>query len=158
MVSFRGTMDSSIKNWIVDFLFPKTTIWKGKNESIAVHSGFYDAYSRVADQVRSNVSALVAAYPTYSIGVTGHSLGAALATLAAVDLVEESIVPRSKMTVYHFGSPRVGNDGFASFYKDLVPHTFRLVNERDIVPSLPPQFLKFHHVATEVWEHQANYK
>jgi predicted lipase len=151
-------MDDSIRNWVVDFLFPKTTVWKGQNASIQVHSGFYHSYMNLADQVRAAVQDLVTLYPDYTVGVTGHSLGAALATLCVLDIVEEGIVPRDNVMVYHFGSPRVGNDGFAQYYHFWIPYTFRLVNDRDIVPALPPQILKFHHVATEVWEHGNNYE
>lgn len=39
--------------------------------------------------------------------ITGHSLGGALATLAALD--HRRRYPDSKVTMYNFGSPRVGN-------------------------------------------------
>lgn len=53
--------------------------------------------------------------------------------------------------MYNYGDPRVGNDVFASYYKSQVPHTWRVVNQLDIVPHLPPKWLNYHHIATEVW-------
>jgi hypothetical protein len=58
---------------------------------------------------------------------TGHSLGAALATLAA-----GRFPPRA---LYTFGSPRVGDGEFATTLEG-VP-TFRLVNNRDLVTGVP---------------------
>ena len=59
---------------------------------------------------------------------TGHSLGGALATLAAYDLQAEFAF--RKLQVYTFGSPRTGNHAFAHDYERRVPHTWHVVNER----------------------------
>jgi triacylglycerol lipase len=48
-------------------------------------------------------------YPTAEIFVTGHSLGGALAVLAAVD-IKHNISPESEVILYTYGQPRVGND------------------------------------------------
>jgi len=67
---------------------------------------------------------------------TGHSLGAALATLAAHH--------RRPQAVYTFGSPRVGDAAFlASFGGTAI---YRVVNSRDLVATLPPARLGFSHV------------
>ena len=44
---------------------------------------------------------------------------------------------RPPVAVYSFGQPRVGNHAFARFYKQNVPHTFRVVAEDDVITSLP---------------------
>ena len=41
------------------------------------------------------------------------------------------------ISVYSFGQPRVGNKPFSRFYKQRVPHTFRVVNEGDVITSMP---------------------
>lgn len=46
-----------------------------------VHSGFHGAWDNMADTVIETTQSLVAAYPTYNVTFTGHSLGAAIATL-----------------------------------------------------------------------------
>lgn len=51
--------------------------------------------------------------PNLRISVTGHSLGGAQASLAAVHLIKEGIVPQAKLELYTFGQPRVGNSQFA---------------------------------------------
>ncbi|KNH06342.1 lipase domain protein [Perkinsela sp. CCAP 1560/4] len=62
--------------------------------------------------------------------ITGHSLGGAIANLCA-----HSIASRFQVspTVYTFGSPRIGNTQFRRLYDELVPNTFRIVNQSDIV-------------------------
>ena len=51
---------------------------------------------------------------TVRFGVAGHSLGGALATLAALDIKRK--LPGLKLRVYTFGSPRTGNHAFAAEY------------------------------------------
>src|SRR5262249_58747833 len=66
---------------------------------------------------------------------TGHSLGAALATLAAHRYPHTA-------GVYTFGSPRVGNHAFvASFNARMAQRSFRYVNDHDIVAQVPPELL-----------------
>ncbi|VAH22998.1 unnamed protein product [Triticum turgidum subsp. durum] len=99
-------------------------------------------------QVREEVQRLLQVHKDeeVSITVTGHSLGASLATLNAVDMVADGInVPPAyskqsscPVTAILFASPRVGYGGFkaaiASF-PDLRALSVR--NEFDPVPSLP---------------------
>ena len=61
---------------------------------------------------------LAAANPTYTVVITGHSLGAAAAALAAVDYYEQT--GGSKAVLYTFGQPRVGDYDFA---KTVNKHT-----------------------------------
>jgi triacylglycerol lipase len=93
-----------------------------------VHRGFARGLQSVWAQVRAAVSA-VGARPVW---VTGHSLGGALATLAAVRLQrDEGVTPAG---TYTFGSPRVGN---MDFYRAYAPITYRHVNNEDVVPHVP---------------------
>lgn len=55
------------------------------------------------------------------------------------------------MTLFSLGSPRVGNDIFSHFFKTFIGDSIRLTHRKDIVPTVPPQWLGFHHVAREVW-------
>eukprot|EP00871_Galdieria_phlegrea_P000331 jgi/Galph1/1299/GphlegSOOS_G6073.1 len=69
------------------------------------------------------------------IYMTGHSLGGALATLAAGELAFRH--RDWNIHMYNFGSPRVGNAEFANQYNQLVPHSFRIVNDTDIIARIP---------------------
>jgi Lipase (class 3) len=79
------------------------------------------------------------------IEVTGHSLGAALATIY---VAENSHGPNATIPlICTFASPRVGDHDFASKFDQLGITSWRIVNQPDIVPTLP--FLGFWHVGTE---------
>ena len=54
------------------------------------------------------------------------------------------------------GSPRVGNQAFATAYNSKVPNTTRFVHNDDEVPHIPTKLFGFYHVATEVWERPDN--
>ena len=77
----------------------------------------------------------------WTVLFTGHSLGGALATLAAFDLSHRSTCWKSnkpqKIAMYNFGSPRVGNKAFATEFNRVVPHAWRLVNRNDAVVTVP---------------------
>ena len=64
---------------------------------------------------------------------TGHSLGGALATLAAYD-IRKQLQASSKQGVevmcYSFGAPRTGNHAFAADYNRVVPDTWSIINEQ----------------------------
>jgi hypothetical protein len=89
------------------------------------------------------------AYKSAEIEVTGHSLGAALATIHAAhnSLHPEATIP----LICTFGSPRVGDQEFASKFDKLFNkpgfNSWRIVNQLDWAPTLP--FLGFWHVQTD---------
>ena len=66
------------------------------------------------------------------LGVAGHSLGGALATLAAhsfaVRAREKGCKP--EMSCYTFGAPRTGNHAWAAEYEGLVPDTWHIINDQ----------------------------
>ena len=80
---------------------------------------------------------------------TGHSLGAALATLAAYKALR--LKPRP-CALYTFGSPRVAGKELASLMDDkLSGQVHRVVNYRDIVPRVPLSLGGFQHVGELVY-------
>lgn len=74
--------------------------------------------------------------------ITGHSLGGALAVMAAAHLQN-----KYKMVQYLYtqGQPRVGNDNFAQFMTKFIPNTYRIVHYADQVPHVPQSVLGFKH-------------
>jgi predicted lipase len=72
----------------------------------------------VQQSVVAAVSKLRTRYDGYQLVTTGHSLGAALAVFAAIDLAWVNHFPVS--AVYNFGSPRLGNDAFAKWMQEHV--------------------------------------
>ena len=59
-------------------------------------------------------------------------------------------VKRIKAVMYSFGSPRVGNSSFAQMYDRMVPSTFRVVVDGDVVVALPPSTCGYVHIGTEI--------
>jgi triacylglycerol lipase len=99
-----------------------------------VHEGFRDALECVVEQIDRALGGF--ACPAF---YTGHSLGAALATLAAFRSPEGSV-----RAVYAFGSPRVGDAAFLAAL-DEKAKVYRVVHSRDVVTTVPPVFLGFAH-------------
>ena len=76
-----------------------------------VHAGFNRGVNRVWDRVLSEVTRLQAINPTYKVKVTGHSLGAALAQLCGMRLVQAGF----DVSMINFGQPRTGDSDYAAF-------------------------------------------
>lgn len=121
---FRGT--TGLRNWFLDLDVRPERI----APRVVVHRGFKEALHQVWSDLLPHLEKL-----TEPLFMTGHSMGGALAQLAAW-----YHAPRA---VYSFGAPRVGDAGFAARMTSFP--IFRLVNDRDVVALLPPssQLLAF---------------
>ncbi|MDX1521213.1 MAG: lipase family protein [Anaerolineae bacterium] len=139
VIGFRGSEETGISDWITDLKFIKKNFpFAPKSSGLKVHAGFIEAYSSVRDAVLEAVK-----NSEYEeVYCTGHSLGGALAAICALDITY--VAPDKKVTVYTFGSPKVGNAAFAELYHERVPNTIRVVNGSDGVPKVPPG--NYHHV------------
>ncbi|TNV76484.1 hypothetical protein FGO68_gene10993 [Halteria grandinella] len=149
VVAFRGSYDYA--NWYEDGEY-KLTPYKTGPEGAEVHYGFYTDYQDLSSQVISAVDRYLTEHPTAIISVTGHSLGAALATFAALD-IKEQIKPANSFYFYTFGSPRCGNQAFTDYMFNRFPANSysRVVHYSDIVPHLPLTAMGFNHAGLEVW-------
>ena len=64
---------------------------------------------------------------------TGHSLGGALATLAAYEIsqhLQEKGRQEVQVVCYSFGAPRTGNHAFAQDYSQAVPDSWSIINDQ----------------------------
>ena len=68
------------------------------------------------------------ALTTTYICYVGHSLGGAMANLAAVDMAQ--MMQWASIQVYTVGAPRTGNHAYAKLYNKLVPDTWGIINYR----------------------------
>lgn len=121
-----------------------------------VESGFLSLYkSRTAtspslqDTVREEIDRIVKTYGDdsevpLSITITGHSLGAALATLMAYD-IRTTLENSPMVTVISFGGPRVGDRTFRHRLEESGTRILRIVNSDDLVTKLPGFVLENRH-------------
>ncbi|KAJ6493900.1 alpha/beta-hydrolase [Mycena vitilis] len=123
--------------------FPESA---GKN--ITVHAGFQDTFERTADSLLAGVLAGLKSTGVKKVLVTGHSLGAAIATMTGA-MLKDAVDPSVDVTVTGFGLPRGGNQAWADFLDGQVGVTF-VSNQNDPVPTVPPKFLGFQHTAGEI--------
>lgn len=131
VVAFRGSEETGPEDWITDLKFIKQNYaYQTPYTNLKIHSGFMRAYQSIRPVVidRATKSSL------NNIVCTGHSLGAALATLAAFDI--KNNLPNKNVSCYTYGSPKVGNNDFVKAYNKLVPNTYRFVNGPDLVPQV----------------------
>jgi len=154
IVSFSGTNPLSVKNWIDDISTLKVAY--PACSGCLVHSGFYNTYLSVQNELHTALQALIKEYPNYPIQVTGHSLGAALSIIAGLDIIHTFNHPVD--IVYNFGQPRVGNPSFET-YQTTVLGSYRVTHWQDPVPHLPPEIFGFVHAPTEIFyfENNSNY-
>nr|XP_043613679.1 uncharacterized protein LOC122585619 [Erigeron canadensis] len=164
VVAFRGTEQVRWKDLRTDLMMVPAGLNPERiggdfKEEVQVHSGFLSAY----DSVRTRIFSLIKAATRYQdedavelskwhVYVTGHSLGGALATLLALELSSSQLATRGiiSVTMYNFGSPRVGNKKFAEVYNEKVKDSWRVVNHRDIIPSVP-RLMGYCHVAQPIY-------
>ena len=132
-VSFRGTSD--IEDWVADIdaipagYLPIATFGQ-------VHSGFQDVYQLIRGSIAAKLATATAGCD--QILITGHSLGAALAVLAAPDISRNMPPNNIEPRLITFGGPRVGLSDFAAAFDAAIESCYRVVNFLDIVPYLPP--------------------
>ena len=131
VLAFSGT--ANLPDWLID-LKSRPAPLPGRPD-VRVHSGFLEGWEGCRRAIAETVKARVP--PSLGLYITGHSLGGGLAQLAAALLDADNIA-----ACYTFGSPRVGTADFDRQVK--CPH-YRLVNDWDIVPSVPAPWLGFQH-------------
>jgi triacylglycerol lipase len=123
IIAFAGT-DPGMWETVITDVQP---ILNGDN----VHTGFANAFAAVMPQLDTILDG-VNGRPVF---FTGHSLGAALASLAALHAAERAITATA---IYTFGMPRVGGDTFRAKYSPLLGNrTYRLVHGDDLVARVP---------------------
>ena len=125
---FRGT--DEFRDWLTNIETYQTHSRYGEGR---VHKGFQRALDYVWSFLVDHLKAF-----NGPLFYTGHSLGAALATLALVRYPANAL--------YTFGSPRVGDQAFVDSLKEQ--RVYRVVNNKDIVTMVPPsvQQIQYRHV------------
>ena len=149
ILAFRGTEPDNAVSWLTDADVVQRNLGEG-----LVHQGFYLNLRAIWDELADSFSDALgpnahgerershATPPAAleSLYLTGHSLGGAMAVLAAAKLTADFPTLKNVLKgVYTFGQPAVGDRAFVdqfapSFGDRLFRHNFG----RDLIPRLPP--------------------
>jgi len=107
-----------------------------------VHDGFQDTQNRTSSVVLSAVQSALQSTGFTRVLTTGHSLGAAVATLDAL-MLKMALPSNIEVDSVVFGLPRVGNQPFADMVDAMFPTFTHVTNQNDPIPIVPPHTLNF---------------
>lgn len=141
LVCIRGTQTP--KEWMANFTAVPNPFSLARDFGL-VHLGF----EMMQRSVRGSISAALQNVDANArVTVVGHSLGGAMATLAAVDLKRN--LGRQTVDVCTFGGPRVGKFIFRhKFNREIT--CYRVTNRGDVVPHVPTMLTGWTHVGEEI--------
>lgn len=144
-IAFRGT--SYTEEWQQNFtyqeeIFPHSKPQKQSqitflsdvniSDAPSVHTGFLNVYESFRDKLIAKVKEL----NPKQIIVSGHSLGASVATICSLDL--QLINKNYNVIAYVFASPRVGDGVFCKLIQSSGLKLYSIINMVDFIPTIPP--------------------
>lgn len=154
VVVFRGTTDANPADWLTNFDFVKTVPY-AQYPDAELHEGFWKAYKQFAAPLEKEILniSMHRCPQCSSLLFMGHSLGGALAMIAALD---HKVQQRTKLplSVFTIGQPRVGNTAMVTLLQKELPNVVRMTHKSDPVPHMPPKAIGFAHFPHEVWEYE----
>ncbi len=138
VLAFRGTEVTKRTDIVTDAKAIKISVIEGR-----VHGGFLSGYNSIREDLLKALKK-VFGLPLY---ITGHSLGAALATVAT-NYLENEVIDGAPLrdliaACYTFGSPRVGNNQYDRDFKSPI---YRIVNTTDVVTVVPLLIMGYVHI------------
>eukprot|EP00850_Spirogloea_muscicola_P010269 SM000060S19601 [mRNA] locus=s60:50121:56863:- [translate_table: standard] len=158
VVAFRGTEQTKLRDLLTDLNMVPTGFIQAQStgdckagdvDIMVFHCSCAQRLLQCYESVRSRLLALLEAVvmpksddsggKPWHVYTTGHSLGGALATLFAKEVLSSRLAREGlvSLTMYNFGSPRVGNTAFVQCYDQEVKDSWRIINHRDIIPTVP---------------------
>lgn len=150
---FQGSQEA--EDWMTNLSIRRANYF-GKEK---VHQGFYDSLKLFLKTMKNKEFSTIdkRTYRLYNdieffnenckIVLTGHSLGGAVATLAACYFYDLGI-KKENMNIYTFGAPPIGSKEFCSKYEDKL-NLYRVVNENDVVPKID-RIIDLQHLGEEI--------
>jgi phospholipase A1 len=166
VIAYRGT--ATCLEWVENLRATLTELPnhvgpKEDGQGPMVESGFLSLYTSktakcrsLQEMVREEIARVIEMYgdEPLSFTITGHSLGAALATLTAYDITT-TYENAPMVTVISFGGPRVGNRGFRAHLERSGTRILRIVNSDDVITKVPGFVFKHGDVASKQSAHAA---
>ncbi len=134
---FRGT--DSVADSITDANILRVRHPQGEG---FVHAGFFSLWTEIEREILEYTER----YKDFNVITTGHSLGGAMAVLAALAIrrQRQQHGGEKSVSVYTFGCPKIGCSIFSAHVNDVI-NCHHFVRSADIVPRLPlgPRFSAF---------------
>lgn len=141
-----------------------------------IHLGFWQAYLSIRNEfwksfILTLLKLITSNQLSSEIYICGHSLGGALAVLAALDISMNLHLVLQKISflsttshplflnplqtsftliVYTFGAPRIGNIAFCQRVESIIPNLFRLEVDGDIICRMPSFFGLYRHCGVHI--------
>ena len=149
VICFRGTHDDNFLRKLgnigsdvnflrkrAQFMFPSSSGWN-EGQNVKMHSGLHNSYMRMRPQVMNSLGQ-IPDKKKKNVYFFGHSMGAAQATLCALDTGVNMKGQFKSLNLLVSGSPRVGDVGFARFFEKHVKNAMRIEVKHDIITMIPP--------------------
>jgi DNA-binding transcriptional MerR regulator len=116
---FRGT--DGYGSLTTDLRGIRTARWSVNGQRLMVGHGFLTAYQKVNRRIIARIIERQAIVPKTLLYIAGHSLGGALAMIAAVDLGSQlGALLFQQVAICTFAAPYAGNYNFSAFYNHFV--------------------------------------
>lgn len=140
IIAFRGT--DEIQDWLDNLNLPPLRMALG-----SVHRGFYLSLMDIWPDMLQAIAEFQD--QAQSLWITGHSLGGAMANMAALDFIEKD---RPFYGVYTFGQPRCCHRDLALVFNvEAKSRYFRFQNQNDIVTRIPQRIMGYSHVGQFIY-------
>lgn len=136
--------------------FPFQSCVRLTTESKQCHAGFTRQNLSIRGEIYPYLEEKLAEHPGYSLTITGHSMGGALASIAATALRTQGL----SLNVYTYGQPRTGNQAYADYVDgifsaspgtDKINIMVRATNDNDGIVQVPWEKGGYRHHSTEFW-------
>jgi hypothetical protein len=132
VIVMRGTFN--VQEWLNNMNYRLVPYYPLETAYGYVHNGFRDIYKGVRGGYRQLVEKIESDKDLYLVG---HSLGASVSQLAALDISLKNPERADRIHVYGYAPPRTGDKAFADAYNYLVRTSYRIINVCDVIPYLP---------------------
>lgn len=132
VIVMRGTVTTD--EWLNNMNYRMVPFHPLDAQYGSVHNGFRDIYKGIRGRYRELLDQFDPDRPLYLVG---HSLGAAISQLMALDTVIRTPERAAQLRVYAYGPPRVGDTTFVEVYDRVIGTSYRVVNVCDVIPYVP---------------------